>query len=448
MQTKHTRRQFLRSTLYSASALALTRTLGCSTNRRIAQTRPPLKPIENVRIGFVGVGSRGSHLLGILLGIENVQIKALCDILPRRVAIATQKVKQAGRPAPAAYSKGPTDFRRMCETEDLDLVITATPWRWHTPVCLSAMLNGKHAATEVPAAVTTAECWQLVETAQKTRRHCVMLENCCYGRYEMMILNMVRKGLLGDVVHAEAGYMHDLRELKFNHNACQGLWRLQHSIERDGNLYPTHGLGPVAQCMNIDRGDRFDYLVSMSTLSQGLNLYASEHFGPDHQHTTRKYALGDVNSTLIKTVRGRTIVLQHDCDTPRPYSRINIVQGSKAIVRSYPEPRIYIEGLSPTPHQWQDLEDYAAEYEHPLWKQEHARAEGSGHGGMDYMVLYRLIKCLQKGQTPDMDVYDAAAWSVVAPLTERSVAQKSRPINFPDFTKGAWKTRTPLQIIS
>ncbi len=447
METAQTRRQFLRSTLYSASALALTQTLGCSANQRIAQGPPALKPIENVRIGFVGIGSRGSNLLDILVRIEGLQIKAVCDIRPQRVAVAAQKVRQAGGPAPTAYANGPTDFRRMCETEDLDLVITATPWQWHVPVCVSAMLNGKHAATEVPAAVTTAECWQLVETAEKTRRHCMMLENCCYGREEMMILNMVRNGLFGDIIHAEAGYMHDLRALKFDPNGYQGMWRLQHSVERNGNLYPTHGLGPVAQCMNIDRGDRFDYLVSMSTLSQGLNLYARERFGPDHRYATQKYALGDVNSTLIRTARGRTIVLQHNCDNPRPYSRINIVQGSKGIVRSYPEPRVYIEGLSPAADQWQNLEDYAAEYEHPLWKQERQRAQGSGHGGMDYMVLYRLIECLQKGLPPDMDVYDAAAWSVVAPLTERSVANRSKTVDFPDFTKGAWKTRPPLPII-
>lgn len=249
----------------------------------------------------------------------------------------------------------------------------------------------------------------------------------------------------GELIHAAAGYLHDLRNHKFALNGYEGMWRLKHSIKRDGNLYPTHGLGPVAQCMNINRGDKFDYLVSMSTKSRGLNLYAAEKFGADHERAKQKYALGDVNVCLIKTANDLTITLYHDCSSPRPYSRINLVQGTKGIFEGYPD-RIHIEGRSPA-HKWEPIGDYVDEFEHPLWKAQKERAKGSGHGGMDYMELYRLVQCLRTGTYPDMDVYDAASWSVVSELTERSVANKSRPIDFPDFTRGAWKTNPPLGIV-
>jgi hypothetical protein len=402
------------------------------------------RPIERVRVGFVGVGGMGSNHVRNFLEIEGVEVRAVCDIVEDKVARIQGWVQEAGQPKPEGYSRGKTDFKRMCERDDLDLVFTATPWEWHVPVCLAAMENGKHAATEVPAAVTIDDCWKLVETSEKTRKHCVMMENCCYDRRELMVLNMVRKGLLGELLHAEAGYLHDLRSLKFS-NTGEGLWRLAHSVRRNGNLYPTHGLGPVAQRMNINRGDRFDYLVSMSSPSRGLNLYAAKQFGADHPSATKAYALGDVNVSLIRTVNGLTITLVHDCSNPRPYSRIDLTQGTRGIVRGYPD-QIYIEGRSPG-DAWEPLEKYAAEYEHPLWKGMQARAAGKGHGGMDFIEDYRLVETLRKGDPPDMDVYDAADWSVVCELSERSVANRSRPMDFPDFTRGRWKNRAPIGII-
>ncbi len=401
-------------------------------------------PIETVRVGFVGIGGMGSGHVSNLLQIEGVRIKAVCDIVPERTAWAQQRVKELGQPEPTAYTRGEYDFIRMCETEDLDLVYTATPWRWHVPVCVAAMKNGKHAATEVPAAVTLEECWQLVETAEKTKKHCIMMENCCYDRTELLILNMVRKGLLGELLHAECGYLHDLRDIKFT-SAGEGLWRTAHSIKRNGDLYPTHGLGPVAQCMNINRGNQFDHLVSMSCNSRGLNLFAAKKFGPDSQQAKQKYALGDVVNTLIRTVNGQTILITHDTDTPRPYSRKILVQGTKGIVRKYPEGKIHIEGRTQG-HGWETLDVYK-EYEHPLWKTMQERAKGAGHGGMDFIEDYRLIQCLRKGMPMDMDVYDAAAWSAVSQLSERSIAKKSRTMDFPDFTRGKWKTNQPLGII-
>ena len=394
---------------------------------------------DDLRVGVVGIGSRGRHLVSLLLGLQGVSIRAVGDIVPTRVAWAQEAAAKAGHGKPAGYDRGPTDFERLCEREELDLVINATPWNWHVPICVAAMNAGKHAAVEVPAAVNEEGCWQLVETAEKTGQHCVMLENCCYGRTEMMFLNMVRKGLLGTVVHAEAGYMHEYRRGWID-------WRYEQTIGRDGNLYPTHGLGPVAQCMNIDRGDRFDYLVSMSTRSSGMNDYFRRTLGPEHPKTKVEYSQGDVNVSMIRTVSGSTITLGYDVQLPRPYSRINIVQGTKGIAQGYPE-RISIEG-SGNDHPWKSLEDYRQDYEHPLWQQLHAQAEGKGHGGMDYLVLYRLVEALRNGTEPDMDVYDAASWSVVSALSERSVANRSRPVDFPDFTRGKWKTRSPLGIVT
>jgi len=272
----------------------------------------------------------------------------------------------------------------------------------------------------------------------------VMMENCNYGRRELMMLNMVRQGLLGEVLHAEGAYIHDLRAIKFE-DQDEGLWRLDHSLKRNGNLYPTHGLGPVAQCLDINRGDQFDHLVSMSSPARGLELYAAEHLEPGDPRAGRKYALGDMNTSLIRTLRGRTILVQHDTTSPRPYSRINLVQGTRGTVTGYPD-RIHIEGRTEG-RGWEDLEAYREEFDHPLWKKLEADSAGAGHGGMDFLEDYRLIESLRTGTPMDMDVYDAAAISAVCELSEISVAEGSRPVAFPDFTRGAWRRREPLGIV-
>ena len=402
-------------------------------------------PIDTVRVGFVGIGKRGRSLVPTLLALEHVEVRAVCDIIEDRVAQAQAWVEKAGQPKPAGYSGSETAFKRLCEQDDLDLVINAAPWEWHVPICVAAMEAGKHTATEVPAAVTVDECVQLVETAEKTRRHCVMLENCCYFRNAMMVLKMVRAGLLGDLLHCEAGYQH--YRIANNVFDADGnlLWCGEHEARRNGNLYPTHPVGPVGHWMNINRGDRFDYLVSMSGKSVGLNLYAAEHFGPDHPLAQREYALGDINTTLIRTVNGLTVTLYHDTQAPRPYDLIYRVQGTKGLYMGTLD-KIYVEGRS-QPHQWEAIDGYLEEYEHPLWKALASDALGHGHGGADYLTLYRVIQSLRTGAPMDIDVYDAAAWSVIAPLSEASVAGKSRPVDFPDFTRGAWKTRAPLGIV-
>jgi hypothetical protein len=400
--------------------------------------------MDVVRIGFVGVGGMGSVHCRNLLRIEGAQLAAICDIVPEKVTRIQDLAVEAGQPRPTGYSRGEYDFVRMCEEEDLDLVYTATPWRWHVPVCVAAMKNGKHAATEVPAAVTIDECWELVETAETLQKHCIMMENVNYGRWEMMVFHMVRLGLFGEVLHAEGGYLHDLRGIKFSSEG-EGLWRRAHSWRRNGNLYPTHGLGPVANCMDINRGDRFDYLVSMSGPSRGLQEYAIAHFPPESSQRQERFALGDVNTSIIKTALGKTIYVVHDTNLPRPYSRITTVQGTKGLFAGFPN-RVYIEGRSPG-HGWEDPEGYLEEFEHPLWKAKGDIGEGVGHGGMDYLEDYRLIKCLREGKATDMNVYDAAALSAVTQLSEWSVADKSRPMDFPDFTRGRWETNPPLGIV-
>ncbi len=444
------RRSFLRSGTWAGLGAVVAASLGGCEPRMQGRKQPPealfaAAPLPRVRMGFVGVGLQGTGHVGHFLKIDQVDIAAICDIVPQRVAKAQKMVVDAGRPEPRGYSRGPGDFIRLCAEEDIDLVFTATPWEWHVPVCVAAMKNGKHAATEVPAAVTIDECWELVETAEKYHKHCVMMENCCYDRQELLILNLVRKGLLGEVFHAEAGYLHDLRDVKFN-NEYEAVWRTAHSIRRDGNLYPTHGLGPVAQCMNINRGDQFDYLVSVSSRSRGLNLYCESLYGRDDARARQRYALGDINTSLIRTMGGKTITLIHDTSSPRPYTRINRVQGTTGIAEKWPH-RIHIEGLS-KPHQWDAIDLYYPEHEHPLWKALEEISKGAGHGGMDFIECHRLIHCLRHGQPMDMDVYDAAAWSCVAELSERSVARRGRPMEFPDFTRGRWKTWPPLGIIT
>lgn len=402
-------------------------------------------PMDRVRIGFVGVGGMGMVHVENLLRIEGAELHAVCDLVPEKVTKARDVIVAAGKPAPRGFADGPRDFERMCAEMELDLVYTATPWEWHVPVCLAAMKHGKHAATEVPAAYTVDDCWALVEAAEKYEKHCVMMENCCYDRLEMLMFHLARLGVLGDLLHAECGYLHDLREIKFSKEG-EGLWRRAHAMARNGNLYPTHGLGPIAQCLDINRGNQFDYLVSMSTPPRGLELYAREHFPESDPRRREKFKLGDVNVSLIRTKRGETIYLGHNCDNPRPYSRGIVLQGTRGIIEGWPG-RVYVEGRSEKPHGWDPLEPWYERYEHPLWKSERVRTATGGHGGMDFLEDLRLIECLRRGEPTDQNVYDAAAWSVITPLTERSVAARSRPVEVPDFTRGRWKSTPPLGII-
>ena len=392
---------------------------------------------ETVRLGIIGVGGRGTGLLRDLLAIDHLEVKAVCDVVKDKALKAQAMTEKAGQKSPTLYTKNDRDFENLWARDDLDLVYIATPWNWHVPMAMPALNQGKHVGVEVPATKTLKECWELVDASEKNRRHCVMLENCCYGYNEMMVLNMVRAGLFGEILHGEAAYNHDLRELLFS-NAGEGLWRRFEHINRNGNLYPTHGLGPVANYMNINRGDRFDFLVSVSSPQLSMVAYRKDHVPAGDLKWKEKYNCGDMNTSIIKTAKGRTIMLQHTVSTPHPYDRINLVSGTKGIFRDYP-PRLYLDGQEGK-EDWTTLDKHKAQFEHPLWKRvgELARKTG-GHGGMDFIMSYRLIQCLREGLVPDMDVYDAAAWSAPGPLSEMSVAGGSAPVKFPDFTRGRWQ---------
>ena len=415
------------------------------TGRGYATWPFAVAPIPLVRIGFVGVGLQGTSHVENLVQIPGCRVTAICDVDKARIAIASKVITDAGQPAPRVYDRGPRDFERLCETEDLDLVYTATPWEWHVPVMLAAMTSGKHAVTEVPAAMSVEDCWAIVNAAEKYQKHCLLMENCNYDRPEMMVYNMVRQGILGEVIHAEGAYLHDLRAIKFE-DRSEGLWRRAWATKLNGNLYPTHGLGPIANCLDNNRGDRFDYMVSMSGPSRGLQDWRKEHVPADSLKQRERYVCGDVNLSLIKMQSGKTIVVQHSTNLPRPYSRINLVQGTKGLFMGYPN-RVYIEGRSAKNDTFEDMSVWMKDYEHPLWKEISQKAAGAGHGGMDFIEDWRLIKCLNEGTPTDFNVYDAAAISAVVGLSVQSVARQGQPVSFPDFTRGKWKTSAPWEIV-
>jgi predicted dehydrogenase len=417
MNEQYDRRGFLKVTAATAAAWATSR-------ESLAGDASAVKPMDKVRIGLVGVGGRGTVLLRVLLDLEGVEVKAVCDIIEERVVRAQNLVTAAGQPKPTGYSRGETDFQRLCETEELDLVLNATrPWKWHTPISVAAMKAGKHAATEVPAAETVEECWQLVETAEQTGKYCVILENCCYFRNVMLVHHMLRQGLFGELRHCEAGYQHYIGYDRVTNTRVWG------DKVRTANAYPTHPIGPAAQWLDINRGNRFDYLVSMSA------------------DGTRGNRDADINTSLLRTVNGQTVTLYYDTRLPRPYDLIYRVQGTKGIYSATLD-KIYIEGRSPKRDTWEPMDEYYKQFENPLWKARGEKAlSRGGHGGADWMTLYRLIQALRTGTAPDIDVYDAATWSCITELSEKSVAHRSSPQDFPDFTKGRWKTNPPIGII-
>lgn len=407
------------------------------------------EPLKTVRIGLIGIGMRGIDAADRLLQIEGVEIMALCDLVEKNVKDANEILKKNGR-KPALEFTGEEDWMQVCKLDNVDLIYTCTPWELHTPIAVYTMKQGKHAATEVPAALTIDQCWQLVNTAEETQRHCMMLENCCYDFFELATLNMARQGIFGEIYHAEGAYLHDLRWLKFDEKTgYHRMWRLEYSKHHTGNPYPTHGLGPVAQIMGINRGDRFDYLTSVSTNQYGMSLYAAEKFGAESDYAKYPYKLGDMNITLLHTTNGKTIMVQHDTTTPRPYSRIHHISGTKGMAVKWPKEAIALE---PEAHKFltdAKRDEMLKKYEHPLAKQigEKAKKVG-GHGGMDFIMDYRLIHCLRNGLPLDQDVYDAATWSSIVQLSELSVLNKGQSIEVPDFTRGAWKEAKPWPVVT
>ena len=408
-------------------------------------------PIESVRIGVIGMGHRGSAAVARLAKVPNANVVAVADLYEDRTVRQAKQLLALGKPLPTTYFGDKDAWRKLCEFKSVDLVYICTPWLWHTPMAVYAMQCGKHAVTEVPAAVTVEQCWQLVDTAEETRRHCMMLENCCYGENEMLALMLCRKGVLGELVHGEGAYLHDLRDSKLKtetDGGYQGQWRLEWSKQHTGNPYPTHGLGPICQYMDINRGDRFEYLVSVSSDQFGLTEAAAKKYGRNSVQGKTVYKLGDMNTTLIRTYRGKTIMVQHNTTSPRPYSRINTITGTKGTLADYPL-RVALE---PNAHEWMDdkaLAALKAKYTHPLWTScgDAAKMAG-GHGGMDFLMDLRLCHCLKNGLPLDIDVYDTALWSSLVELTENSVLRNGKPVGVPDFTRGGWKTADPLDIVT
>lgn len=455
------RRKFLRNITLGGSALLASQNLQANPSRENPQEEnaPPPRPgtfnmcgyaapkLDVVRIGVIGLGMRGSDAVERLSYIDGVEITALCDKYPDRVEASQQTLVKRGRPKAKSYS-GEEGWKALCESKEVDLVYSPTPWHLHTPVALYAMKNGKHAAIEVPAAKTLDECWALVETSEKTRQHCMMLENCCYDFFELLTLNMARQGLLGEILHAEGAYIHDLsRDWLFNKKAYADMWRLKENTGKNGNLYPTHGLGPIAQCLDINRGDKMNHLVSMSTndftlASLSREMAQKDPFFVPYQSDQFR---GNMNTTLIRTDKGKTMMVQHDVSTPRPYSRIHLVSGTKGVASKWPSPERIAFG-----HSWvkkEELENLYKQYSPPIVKHigEIAKEVG-GHGGMDFIMDWRLIDCLRNGLPLDQDVYDAATWSCILPLSQKSLAKKSGSVDVPDFTRGNWKVNKPVSL--
>ena len=403
--------------------------------------------LETVRVGFIGLGNRGpTHLKNVNL-LERVDIKALCDIRPEQANAAKDLLKGSSH-TPDLYTGQEEAWKELCDREDIDLVYIATPWDLHVPMAVYAMEQGKHAVIEVPAATTLEECWQLVETSERTRKHCMMLENCCYDFFEMLTLNMARQGFFGEIVHAEGAYIHDLLEGNFSKGKYYDMWRLKENIGRNGNLYPTHGLGPICQVMNINRGEKMDYLVSVSSNDFMMGEMARKLAAQDdfYKPFVGKPYRGNMNTTTIRTNQGRTMMIQHDVTSPRPYSRIHLVSGTNGAARKWPEPARIAnshEGWLPENEFDALTEKYTPEITKKLGTM--AKQIG-GHGGMDFLMDWRLIDCLRNGLPLDMDVYDAALWSAIAPLSEKSVANRSNSVDVPDFTSGAWETNKPMDI--
>lgn len=389
-----------------------------------------------VRLGVIGLGVRGIGLLKTLLEMEDVEILAVCDVFDDRVKTGMDLAEASGRRKPAGYKA----YNKLIARRDLDGVIIASPWTSHVEIASAAMRYGKYAGLEVGGASTLEECWLLVKTSEETGMPCMLLENCCYGRDEMTILNMVKKGLLGELIHCQSGYEHDLR-MEVSQGEEHRNHRLYHYLTRNGDIYPTHGIGPIAKFLGINRGNRFMTLTSMSSKSRGLHEWIVKHLGDKHPLTEADFIQGDIVTTMIKCAHGETIVLIHDTTLPRPYSRGRRVQGTRGIWME-DNKSIYIQGRSPQ-YAWETFQKYRNEYEHPLWKEYIELGVRGGHDGMDYLCLRSFVESIKKKIAPPIDVYDTAVWKAVTPLSEQSVALGSQAVSFPDFTNGKWINRAP-----
>ena len=456
------RREFLKGTAWMG---AMAFAAGCVSDgfKLVGPSGAPMQgfaaaPLRRVRVGIIGLGNRGKGAVHRLAMVPGVDVVALCDIREEVLQEQLKWLKDEGHPAPKrTFSGSEESWKGLCDWDGIDVVYSTTPWAMHVPVALYAMNAGKHVFTEVPAAFTVEQCWELVETSEKTRRHCQQLENCCYGEMEMLMLELARRGVLGDLPYGECGYIHDLRRGCWEKYYKD--WRLLWNVEHKGNQYPTHGLGPVAWSMDINRGDRFEYLTSLESKQANFEAFAKANYGADDWRRKTKVEMGDMNVTLVKTARGRAIQIQHDVSSPRPYTRGDLLSGTKGTFWGMPwrtygdEPtvwKLFLDDPKATSniHRYlpeAEAEQYRQKYRHPLWQKigEIAQKVG-GHGGMDFIMDLRWAYCLQNGLPVDQDVYDLAAWCSICELSERSVRSRSNSVDIPDFTRGAWKTAPKL----
>lgn len=414
---------------------------------------------KKVRLGMIGVGLRGQAHLDNALRRKDVDVVAICDIDERMLGMATDIIKKSGKAMPQVFKGDPYAYRKLLELKNIDAVLIATPWEWHTPMIIDSLQAGiKYVATEVVLGITLEDHWAVVREAEKQNAHVTMLENACYFRDVLAVLNMVRQGVFGEIIHLQGGYQHDLRGVLFNNGIepydsgvefgpkafSEARWRTDHSVHRNGDLYPTHGLGPIATMIDINHGNRFLSLSSFATKTRGLHHYIVKKGGADHPNAKVEFKLGDIVTTHIKCANGETILLQHDTDLPRPYSLGYRVQGTDGLWMQVNK-GIYVDGVSPKHHEWDDQQPWLDKYDHPLWKRWDTKEneKAAGHGGIDFFVLHGFIEAIKRGVSPQMDVYDAAAWSAVTPLSEKSIELGYATVDFPDFTNGQWMYRKP-----
>jgi hypothetical protein len=439
------RKEFIRNAGMAAASIALL----------------PSEQVQNliaepkIRVGLIGTGLRGQNHLDLLLRRTDVELAGICDIDDRMLAAAKKLIAKSGQKIPQVFTGDNYAWKKMLEIKGLDAVIIATPWEWHKPMVMGALESGiKYVGTEVVLGITLEDHWDVVKAAEKYNGHVMMLENVCYRRDVMAVLNMVRQGLFGELIHLQGGYQHDLREVKFNDGInpyghgvefgekgfSEARWRTNHSVYRNGDLYPTHGIGPIANYININRGNRFLSLCSFSSKARGLHNHIVKLGGENHPNAKVNFKLGDVITTSINCFNGETILLQHDTDLPRPYSLGFRVQGTEGLWMDV-NSGIYLEGKSAKPHQWDSAKEWLDKYDHPLWARWSKESAGAGHGGMDFFVIHAFIESVKRKTATPLDVYDAAAWSAITPLSERSIELGNETVEFPDFTGGQWMYR-------
>lgn len=442
------RKDFIRNTGLTAASLAV-----MPATSLFANAAEP-----KVRLAIIGVGLRGQNHLDLVLRRADAELVAICDVDNKMLTTAKNMITKSGKKMPQVYTGNDLAWKRMLEKEKLDGVIIATPWEWHKSMIIGSMEAGiKYVGTEVILGITLQDHWDVVKAAEQHNANVMMLENVCYRRDVMAVLNMVRQGLFGEIIHLQGGYQHDLREVKFNNGEhpyghgvefgekgfSEAHWRTAHSVHRNGDLYPTHGIGPIAHYININRGNRFLSLCSFSSKARGLHNHVVKNGGENHPNAKVRFKLGDVVTTSINCANGETILLQHDTNLPRPYSLGFRVQGTEGLWMDLNR-SIYIQEKSPKAHQWDAQKEWFDKYDHPLWARWSKDTEGAGHGGMDFFVVHSFIESIKRKTATPMDVYDAAAWSAVTPLSEQSIELGHETVEFPDFTGGQWMYRKPV----